>query len=205
MAAEIPLREPDKFFKGDTVKWRKNFTDYLPDSWTLYYEFVNASDHQEVTGTDNGDGTHLITLNPSDSNKFYAGTYRYVGYVDDGTDRYTLTRGSFEVIAEFDQRISGYDGRSHSRKALECIEKIIENRLAGNEDMVSMSVGGRSTTLMRFDELVTLRSQYLEFVRQEEDAERVERGLGTGRKVLTRFVRPDWLGPDGRWRWPFNN
>jgi len=186
MTLVIPLTEPVEVFKGDTIKWRISLADFLPtDSWTLTYEFVQTNEHQNVTGSDNGDGTHLVAITPATSNKFKPGYIRYVGYVDNGTDRYTMRNGGITVRAEYDQRVSGYDGRSHARKMLAAIEAVLEE--SATDDQLSMSINGRSVTVMNKLELVQLRNEYVEYVRQEDDANKVARGLATGRQVLTRF------------------
>lgn len=186
----IPRFEPEDFVKGDTVKWRISETNYLPsDGWILTYEFASVGDHKQVVGTDNGDETHLITISTTVSKTFKNDYYAYVGYVELSGERYTTREGGLQVNPALGQRISGFDGRSHARKTLDDIEKLIESRMSGQDDLISFSVANRSSTVMEMSDLVTLRSQYQEYVRQEDAQKQLDKGLASGNQVLARFGR----------------
>ena len=182
----IPLEEPKAFIKGDTVKWRRREADYDPGTWTLSYAFVSDKDQQTVTATNNGDGTHLVTISAAASAKFANATYRYQARVTDGSESFTVAEGTITARENF-AAVKNHDARSHAEKVLEAIEAVIEDR--ATTDQSSMSLNGRSLSLMDVDELLTLRARYVSEVEQERAAERVAAGLGSGRRILVRHER----------------
>ena len=191
MVATIPLEEPKSFVKGATVKWRREFGDYPPATWTLSYAFVSDKDQRTVTATNNGDGTHLATISAADSAKFANTTYRYQAKVTDGSEVFVVVEGTITAIENF-AAVKNHDARSHAEKTLEAIEAVIEDR--ATTDQSSMSLNGRSLSLMSVDELLTFRARYVSEVQQERIAERVASGLGSGQRILVRHGRAGGRG-----------
>jgi len=187
MVAIVPIGEPKSMVQGDTVKWRVQLADYLPTAWTLTYNFVSQKHkNQSVTASDNGDGTFLVSISSTNSLKYGAGKWHYQGVVTDGTDRYLVTEGAIDVVKDFASAVNGYDARSHAEKVLEAIEAVIEGR--ATSDQSSMSIGGRSISLMPVEDLLVLRSRYNSEVDSERAAERIAQGMGSGRRVRVRFA-----------------
>jgi len=184
--AVIPLNEPESFTEGDTVKWRRSLPDYLPgDGWTLTYRFGRADEATiTVTGSDNGDQTHLISISPAVSATFVQGVYYYQASVSDGTDRYTVASGNVLVTPDF-ASVENPDTRTHARKVLDAIEAVLEER--ATQSQLSISVAGQSITMLSPEELIRWRSVYKAEVDSEERAERIQQGLG-GKRIKTRFV-----------------
>ena len=61
MALETPTIEPETIVAGDTVKFIKELSDFLPvDSWVLKYSLVKDGARIDITSPDNGDGRHLV-------------------------------------------------------------------------------------------------------------------------------------------------
>ena len=187
MALTIPLTVPKDFNAGDTVKFRVSHGDFLPaDGWTLYFEFGRPEEKTiQITGTDNGDQTHLITITPAVSVTFNPGRWFYQGYVSDGTDRYTIRQGEIEVHPDF-ATTSNVDTRSHARTVLDAIEAVMESR--ATETQLSISIAGESITLLSPEELIRWRSFYKAEVEMEDRAQKIADGLGA-RRIVTRFRR----------------
>jgi hypothetical protein len=77
------------------------------------------------------------------------------------------------------------DTRSHARKVLAAIEAVIERR--ATKDQEEYTIDGRSLKRTPVAHLLVLRYRYKREVEQEEQADRLAKGRGTGRKVVTRF------------------
>ena len=82
MSETIPTQTPATVIAGDTIKWRLktlvNGDHKDPaDSWVLTYELRNTNQVQTITGTDNGDGYHLITITAATSAAFASGIFHY--------------------------------------------------------------------------------------------------------------------------------
>jgi hypothetical protein len=186
MAAEIPTYEPEEFTRGDTVKWKINLPDYAPqDGWTLKYSFVTSSGQVDVTGTDNGDGYHLVTIDSTTSQSFSAGDWSWQAYVEKAGERYTVRRGTLVVKEDFASQTSGYDARTHVKKVLDALEATILGK--ATSDQLSYTIAGRSLSRMSPSELIHWRDIYRAEYEREKRAERIRRGLGHKGVVRVRF------------------
>ena len=193
MAATIPTREPLEFTQGTTVAWTKSLADYPPATWTLSYAFsllAATSAQKTVTATDNGDGTHLVTITAASSAAYGIGAYRWQSRVTDGTSVYQIAEGTVEVSPDLSAAgyaSTGYDDRSIAKKALDAIESVLAGRAAEDYDGYSMP-DGRSLSKMTLAEMITARSKLKVEVSQEEAARRVGLGLGNPNKFHVRFT-----------------
>lgn len=189
MAATIPTREPLEFTQGETVRWTKSLSDYLPDdSWVLSYAFVYAaasSDQQTATATDNGDGTHLVTIASTASDDFSIGVYNWQASVTDGSTTHIIGSGSVTVLAGFAAQSSGYDSRSHAKKMLDAIEDLAEGR-SGESYSSYVLPSGRQLVSLSPAELIEWRSFYKREYDAKLAAERIGAGLGNPNKIRTR-------------------
>ena len=188
--AEIPTIEPTQFRAGDTVKWIKSLADYPASAgWTLKYRLINSAAKYDITASASGDD-HSVTVAASASALYTAGSYQWQAYVEKGSERYTVGTGTIDVLVNLAGLSAAYDTRSHVKKTLDAIEAAIE---AIDKGVLSytISVGGSSRTFTKrnFDELIKLRSLYKSEYTQELAAERVAKGLDSGRRVGVRFRR----------------
>lgn len=185
----IPKGEPDIIYAGDTLKFTKRISsDYPPATWTLSYRLVKDGELISITASDNGDGTFLVNVAPAITDDWEPGDYDWQATVTDGTDRYTVGQGRFQVRVDFAQQESGYDPRSVVKRTLDQIEETLLDQSAKN--VQSYSVGDRALSKMTITELLELREKYRAWYQQELNAARIEQGLGTKTRVLTRFVNP---------------
>jgi len=181
----IPTRAPDSFFAGDTVKWTVNEPDYLPaDGWVASADLTNAANqHYSVTGTDNGDGLHLITIDGTTSAGIAAADYSLVVTVKKGSERHVVSTSSLVVRPDI---ASAADPRSHVKKTLDAIEAYLED--PNNLTAASYSIAGRSLNRMPVTEVITLHSRYQKLWRDEQNAERLASGQKPRRRLLTRMA-----------------
>lgn len=178
--------EPISFVSGETVAWTKSLDDYLPaDSWVLTYVFVKDGEQQTVVAADNGDGDHLATISAADSGNFVAGIYQWQAHVDDGTDHHMVDSGRVEVKANFLDKESGFDARSHAEKTLDAIEAVIENR--ATQDQQSYTIQGTTLTRMPIVDLIKFRGIYRNELKQQKIAENLNNGLGSSRTIKVRL------------------
>lgn len=194
MSTTIPTSEPTIFVPGDTLSWTIELADYLPgDGWTLNYAFVKSGTAAIViAGTDNLDGTHLIEMASTDTDDFATGHWQWQAYVTKtGGERHTVRTGTVEVMVDYATQTTGYDARSTAQVQLDAIEALISTKLAGG-DVSSYSIstgsGSRSWAGMSLQELQIARDKLKAEVAREKAAERINSGLGGGRKILTRFL-----------------
>ena len=185
MTATIPLQEPDRLVIGDTAKWRVQEVDYPPATWTITYALVSPDAQIEITGTDNSDGTHLITAAMATTAAWTAGSYFYQVYATSATERFMLREGYMEIVANFADQSAGFDARSHVKKTLDALEAVLLGK--ASKDQMGYSINGRSLQRMSPTELRTWRADYRQQWKQERAEMRASRDLASGRKVKARF------------------
>lgn len=203
MAFTIPTIEPWDLPVGDarrrvrqgvTLSWYKTLSDYPPATWTLTYQFASATARYTVTATNNGDGRFLCTAAATTTDDWAAGTYSVLGYVTSGAEVYEVYRGHLEVLIglQLSGNASGADDRSSARKIRDAILALLEGR--ATDDQMAMSISSpdghsRSINRMTRAELQQSLDRWQYAVKAEEDAERIDRGLGARNKIRVRFTQ----------------
>lgn len=186
MTATTPTKEPDVFTAGDTVKWTKSFSDYLPaDSWVLTYALVIASTRIILTATDNGDGSHLITVSAADSAGYAAGIYHWQAYATKGTERYQVGKGRLEIKPDFASQSTGYDNTSHVKNVLDALEATILGK--ASKDQMSYTINGTTVARMTPEEIIKWQNHYKILYKQELQAESISNGDAPSNKGRVRF------------------
>lgn len=187
--ADIPTTEPSSIRAGDTWQWRReDLSDYPASTWTLKYYIKNASYSIIITAA--ADSNNFAVAASAETTAAHApGTYTWVAYVEKGAgatlERHEVDSGTIEILASF-ASTTAYDNRSHIKKVLDAIEAAVEGRASRTD--LSYSIQGRSIQHMPPTELIKWHSHYKRLYKQEQDAEKIKNGLGTGNKILTRFV-----------------
>lgn len=181
----IPNTEPAELRAGDTWKWTRSIGEYPAPAWVLKYRFKNDSSSFEVVGTQSGSG-HMMTVARSTSAGIRAGRYAYQAFAENNTtaERFTVGTGYLSVLADFGNE-GLVDARSHARRALEAIEAVLEKR--ATIDQEEYTIGGRSLKRTPIPDLLRLRQLYRNEVRDEDAADRIRKGLDSGRRILVRF------------------
>ena len=185
MAVDIPTTEPLQFVAGDTVKWTKSLPDYLPaDGWALSYALVRDGSQETITATDNGDGTHAVTIAAATTAAYTVGMYSWQAYVTKTNERYLADSGALEVLADFASQTTGHDGRSLVKQTLDALESVILGR--ASSDQLSISIQGRSLSRITPDELLRWRDLYRAEYAAEKQRDKIANGDAGGR-LLVRF------------------
>lgn len=180
----IPLIEPAEIIAGDTLTWKKSLSDYPAPTYTLKYRLINAANKYDITAAASGDD-HLVTVTAATSAGYAAGIYTWTSWVEKTGERYTISNGTTLIKPNLAAQSAGYDTRSHIKKTLDSIEAAVEGR-ATRTDLRHM-INGREVWHMSPEELIKWHSHYKQLYQQELQAEKIKNGLGTGRKILTRF------------------
>lgn len=189
MAADIPTDIPALFTAGDTLKFTKELADYLPaDSWTLTYTLVNSAAQITFSGSDNGDGTHLINVATTTTDDWAAGDYRWQATVSDGSDRYTVERGTITIRTNFAAEAAGFDGRGTWQAILDNLQSAYAALASGTVTSATVSFGDKQVVYRSLDELIKAINHAKIQAAQEKRADRLAEGLQSGAKVLTRFT-----------------
>lgn len=171
-------------YAGINLEFKKSFSDYKASEWELKYILVNDENAYSITAISDGDD-FLIKVPATTTSSWESGFYQYSGIVSKGGDKYIVERGTCEIKSN--PALSSVDVRSHAKKMLDAIEAILEGR--AGEDINEYVINGRQISKMTLDELIKARSYYLAEYQRELQAERMKLGLGTGRKILVRFVK----------------
>ena len=185
MAQDVSSIEPAVFRAGDTVKWKRSLDCYkASDSWVLKYAFRGTPGEIDITASADGD-EHLVSISPTTSAAYSAGFYDVVGYVEKGSDRHTIFTSRVEVLVDLSAAGSSYDGRSHVKKTLDAIEAVLENR--ATKEIEESTIEGVAIKRISHENLIMFRQKYLQWYQQEQAAEKLKLGKGSGRVILTRF------------------
>jgi len=181
--AAIPSRAPTSFFASDTVKFTVSAPDYLPaDGWVAKLNLTNSSGTHAFTGSDNGDGKHLLTISAAVSSAIAAGDYRLVVAVELAGERVTISTGSVTVRPDL---TSAADGRSHVKRTLDALESWIESR---NPGVAEYQIAGRVMKYIPIADLLALQSRYRQLWKQEQNGDRLASGQRPRRRLLTRMA-----------------
>lgn len=181
----IPDNEPATLRAGDTWRWTRSLSDYPAPGWVLKYRFKNAAGGFEITATASG-ADHSVTVAAATTTSYAAGRYTWQAWVEGGSsEKYTVDEGTFEVLPDYRSgtATAALDDRSHARKMLDAIEAWLESR---DMAVASYQIAGRQMQYIPPAELLKLRSKYRTEVQAEENAARLARGEGIGRKIQFR-------------------
>ena len=170
--------------QGDTLLWNTSNTTYPNNAWTLYV-FFNGAITGSFTASAASDGSFNCTASSAFTGALSVGSYRVFEIVSSSSERYTLSETMLTVKANPATIDNGYDSRSHVRKVYEAIQATIEGRATSAEEQIT--IAGRSLTKIPMSDLLVAYKQYGELVRQEEAADRLNKGLASGNRILVRF------------------
>lgn len=185
MSDNIKLSEPDTIIAGDTIKWKKSFSDYkVSEGWELSYKIGGVADKTLDFGTEitaSGDD-FLISIPESTSTSWGNGEYWYRGQVSKGGEKFTVSDGTFKVtnVSKF------YEAIAHTKKVLDAIDAVIEDR--ATKDQESYTIKGRSLSRTPLADLLTLKSTYTTKYNQLKKAEKLNKGQKGSRIIQTRFL-----------------
>ncbi len=189
----IPEIEPEKINAGDTLKWKRvDLIDYPASQWTLTYSAVSnavGSSKIEIIAVQDGTSENfLIDKSSTDTAAYVAGKYSYVAHVSKVDERYQVACGSWEILPDIAAKTGPFDDRNHVEKVLAALEEVIEGRaLQDYLEYAIEGVLGRRLKSVPIEELLKVYQQYQGMKKNQDDAEKIKKGLPTGNKVFVRF------------------
>jgi hypothetical protein len=179
------MNEPRILRAGDVSTWSESFAEFPATSgWTLSYRLLGAINYSAVNAVANGDGFD-VTFSSSETSKYSPADYLLVGYVAKGAERHTISETSITVKGDVLTEAGGGDTRSHARRTLALIEAAIESYASRPVDEIT--IAGRTVRRPSLAALLSFRSRYQYFVKQEEMKERADKGADPGGSVLWKF------------------
>ncbi len=179
---------PEKFYAGDTLKFdvpapsdgRETYR--ATDGWTLSFRLVGIAGTYSFDATADGDG-FSVNVDASTTASWAPGFYSWTAYVTKSGERHIVGSGHMEILPN-PVSASASDARSHVKRLLDAIEAVLEGRVT--KDVESYTIGGRQLTRIPIPELLRLRDKYKAEYRRELQAERLAKGLRSGRTVRVR-------------------
>jgi hypothetical protein len=196
--------EPACIVAGDTAEWQLDLQLYPATTWVLSYALRGAQDGQYInfseTPTPPIGTTHLIQLLPAVTIKWIPGLYKFQAYVTNATttDRVTIGWGDIEIIADLAMSDPA-DPRTYNRQTRDILRAALSGRLP--RGMEHYSIGGRAISKIPLTQLNMLLREYQDYVNQEENQERIRKGLGDKNLIRATFtnVNPGVNGAWGPW------
>lgn len=179
MTAAIPDTVPASLLAGDTWVWTRDYGDYPQPTWTatLWAEFSGSQFSAVATASGT---TQSFTVASTVTATYKTGRYKWWVSVTDGTSRYTVETGWFDVNP--DPAAAGTrDQRTSARRILDAIVCTLENR--ASSDQLAMTINGRSLSRIPLQELLAFYDKFRQQVRTEEQGATG----GSGRNIKVRF------------------
>ncbi len=179
---------PEKLYAGDTLKFDVpapsdgRDTYRASDGWALSFRLVGASGAYTFDASTDGDG-FSVAVDAATTAGWAPGFYAWTAYVTKAGERHIVGSGHMEIAPD-PASASPSDARSHVKRLLDAIEAVLEGRVT--KDVESYSIEGRQLTRIPIPELLALRDKYRAEYRRELQAERLAKGLRSGRTVRVR-------------------
>lgn len=179
------MNAPKEIRQGDRYEWTESDSDYPASTYTGKV-YLNGPSHLALQATADGDDFDFV-LTSAQSAALSTGTYQLQFRAESGSSYYTRGIQTITVIAGGAQ-LAGYEARNHNRIVLDAINATIEGRATNAHS--TLAIGGKQLSLLSMEELITAKLKYERFVENDEAAERVAKGLKSGKSVGVRFVNP---------------
>lgn len=183
------MNEPKQIRAGDSISWTETGGDHPAPTWTLKYYVRGEGGKLDITATASGTD-HLVALTASQTASLKPGIYGYQGRFENGSNITTLDDkvGTFEVLANLALTPDGLDQRSHVRIVRDALQAAIEGRATKAQE--SITIAGRAIAYLKPAELRLEWKHYDHFVKDEERAEKMKKGMKSGKNIQVRFVNP---------------
>ena len=145
----------DNFIAGDTVVFTQNYTDYPSTKYTSVIYF-NGPGTLQISGSVSTEetGSFDYTVTPTAGQYLKSGLYGYSIRVMSASIAYTVESGNISVYANPATQVS----REYiCSRMIDLIEKALLNQLSTGEAAESISIAGRSISMMNRTDLLNER------------------------------------------------
>jgi len=183
MSKDVPTYEPRTFIAGATVSWSKSLEDYpAGDGWLLKYALRGPdATGIDVTATADGDD-FLITISSTSSDKT-AGTYRLVGWVELGIEKYYLVDQQLVIKAK--PAAGALDTRSDAEQVLAALITLSKTKASLIQG--TYTIAGRQMQFESHTEILKAIGYWSGVVNSERRMKRVNEGGDFFPKINVRF------------------
>jgi uncharacterized transporter YbjL len=182
---------PSTLISGDSLTWLTaagvdTVTGLPIDSaaYTLATSFRGSGGSLDVTATTSGT-EWSSTITAVQSAALPAGVYQWASYASKAGVRLTLYSGTITITANLAAANSTFEARSHNRKMLDAIEAMLESR--ATKEQQEYTIGTRSLKYIPILELLQLRESYKREVFNDQQAERLAKGMPTHNRLYVRM------------------
>ena len=188
MAADIPSVEPETITAGDSATWEYTLPDYsTADGWAVSYVFRQAGAATLTISASGSGTTYTTTISTSNSTLLKNGLWYWTAFATKTGQRVTIRKGRLEV--QPDPAGTGqFDPRSQVKRTLDAINATLEG--TADREERQLVVDGLSLEVRDVAQLLALKDRFDALYQAEVAAERLAKGLGNRRKIVTRFVNP---------------
>ena len=186
-SSSYPTTEPAELNAGDRWAWKRSDLGEYGADYTLTYVARLDSDGTTTFTFDGtwGSGAYVVEVASATTGAYTSGTYNVEIYITRDSDSERVSIGQQTWTVQPNLASSTADTRTHAKKVLDSIEAVIEGRASDSQE--SYQIKDRALKHMTHDELLKLRSFYKAEYNRELDAQRIAQGLGSSRKIHTRF------------------
>lgn len=184
------MNVPALIYAGDTVKWNEPATpDYSSTTgWaaTFYLRHGTGGEHfTSLAGVADGSGGWNFTITAAQSAELDENGHWWQITVTKAEERYTLGTGTLSVKANI-PTTNTYDGRTQAEKDLDAVRAAMRAIVTGGATQ-EYSIGNRSLKKMPMADLIALETKLKADVSREARADRLAKGMNSGRAVYVRF------------------
>lgn len=147
---------------GTTLKATVSLTDYPASAgWVLHYRLALRSGSGtpiDIVGTASGDG-HQVTVAHGTTANWPAGTYTVNAWVDNGTDRFSVSSESGQIIVTPNPATlaAGVDQRSAAVINLAAVQALLGGKAASG--MERYAINGRELRSYPLADLIKLEAK----------------------------------------------
>lgn len=179
------------WYPGDEVSWQtEEVSNYPSVSWSLIVHIVGpttASFSGSLVSDVGGSGWNATASSAVTVNFTTSGSYAVYESVTSAAIRHTLYVTTIDVKDNPETVGKEYDPRSHIRRIRDSIRAVMEGRATKSDEAIA--IAGRSLSRTPLADLVKMLNLYNRLVDEEDQAERISKGLPSGRSIVTRFRR----------------
>jgi hypothetical protein len=184
------MNVPALIYAGDTVKWNEPATALYSSAtgWAASFALRHATgnDALNITGVSDGAGGWDFTITATQSGGLHVNGHWWQIAVTKAAERFTLGTGLLDVKANIPASGNTYDGRTQSQIDLDAVRAEMRARITGG-GVQEYTIGTRSLKKMPMPDLIALESKLKADVARELRADRISKGMDSGRAVYVRF------------------
>lgn len=184
------MNVPALIYAGDTVKWNEPATpDYNSAAgWTatFYLRHSTGGEHfASLVGVADGAGGWNFTISATQSALLDENGHWWQITVSKDAERFTLGTGTLSVKANI-PTTNTFDGRTQAQIDLDAVRAAMRAIVTGGATQ-EYSIGNRSLKKMAMADLIALETKLKADVAREARADRLAKGMNSGRAVYVRF------------------